>query len=83
MTELIVTRTMHERKQLMFEHSDAFVAFPGGVGTLDHLVAGVTEGHASAVLAASIFHFGRFSIAETKAALVDAGLPVRQLAAAR
>ncbi|MEM6973891.1 MAG: imidazole glycerol phosphate synthase subunit HisF [Pseudomonadota bacterium] len=49
----------------------------GGVGTLDHLVEGVAEGHASAVLAASIFHFGEFSIAEAKAHMAAAGLPVR------
>jgi cyclase len=49
----------------------------GGVGTLDHLVAGVREGHASAVLAASIFHFGKHSIAEAHAALRAAGLPAR------
>jgi len=49
----------------------------GGVGNLDHLVAGVTQGHASAVLAASIFHFGKHSIAEAHAALRAAGLPAR------
>ena len=49
----------------------------GGVGTLEHLVEGVTQGHASAVLAASIFHFGTFSIAEAHAALRAAGLPAR------
>jgi cyclase len=49
----------------------------GGVGSADDLVAGVTEGHASAVLAASIFHFGEVSIAEAKAALAQAGIPVR------
>jgi cyclase len=49
----------------------------GGVGSLDHLVAGVTEGGASAVLAASIFHFGQHSIADAHAALGAAGLPVR------
>src|SRR3984885_5076480 len=49
----------------------------GGVGELDDLVAGVREGHASAVLAASIFHFGEVSIAQAKAALAGAGLPVR------
>ncbi|MFM6829386.1 MAG: imidazole glycerol phosphate synthase subunit HisF [Novosphingobium sp.] len=49
----------------------------GGVGTLDHLVAGVTQGHASAVLAASIFHFGTHSIAEAHGALRAAGLPAR------
>jgi len=49
----------------------------GGVGSLDHLVAGIREGHANAVLAASIFHFGEFSIAEAKARLAAAGIPVR------
>ena len=49
----------------------------GGVGTLDHLVAGVTEGHASAVLAASIFHFGTYTIGEAKAHMARAGLPMR------
>ena len=49
----------------------------GGVGTLDHLVDGVTKGHASAVLAASIFHFGKHSVAEAHAALRAAGLPAR------
>jgi imidazole glycerol-phosphate synthase subunit HisF len=49
----------------------------GGVGTLDHLVEGVREGHASAVLAASIFHFGTFRIGDAKAHLAAAGVPVR------
>ncbi len=49
----------------------------GGVGTLDHLVAGVMDGGASAVLAASIFHFGDATIAQAHAALAAAGLPVR------
>ncbi|MDP6706635.1 MAG: imidazole glycerol phosphate synthase subunit HisF [Alphaproteobacteria bacterium] len=49
----------------------------GGVGSLDHLVAGIVEGHADAVLAASIFHFGEHSIAEAKACMAAAGLPVR------
>jgi len=51
----------------------------GGVGKVDDLVKGVTEGHASAVLAASIFHFGEVSITQTKAALAAAGLPVRPI----
>jgi len=50
----------------------------GGVGTLDHLVEGVVEGHASAVLAASIFHFGTFTIAEAKAHMSRAGVAVRE-----
>ena len=49
----------------------------GGVGTLDHMADGIVKGHASAVLAASIFHFGTFSIAEVKARMQDAGIPVR------
>lgn len=49
----------------------------GGVGTLDHLVEGVTEGKASAVLAASIFHFGEYTIGEAKAHMAKAGIPVR------
>jgi cyclase len=49
----------------------------GGVGTLDHLVEGVTKGHASAVLAASIFHFGDYSIREAKEHMAKAGVPVR------
>lgn len=49
----------------------------GGVGNLEHLVDGVTKGHASAVLAASIFHFGTHSIAEAHSALRAAGLPAR------
>ena len=53
------------------------VVASGGVGTLDHLVEGVTQGHASAVLAASIFHFGQHTIAEAHAALRAAGLPAR------
>ncbi|MGZ3266710.1 MAG: imidazole glycerol phosphate synthase subunit HisF [Croceibacterium sp.] len=53
------------------------VVASGCVGTLQHLVEGVTEGHASAVLAASIFHFGTYSIADAHAALRSAGLPAR------
>lgn len=49
----------------------------GGVGTLDHLVEGVRDGGASAVLAASIFHFGDYTIAEAKAHMNTAGIPVR------
>jgi imidazole glycerol-phosphate synthase subunit HisF len=53
------------------------VVASGGVGTLEHLIEGVTRGHASAVLAASIFHFGTFTIAQAHAALRAAGLPAR------
>ena len=49
----------------------------GGVGTLDHLVEGVTEGKADAVLAASIFHYGEHTVAEAKARMAQAGIPVR------
>lgn len=50
----------------------------GGVGNLDHLVEGVTEGHASAVLAASIFHFGEYTIAQAKDRMAQAGIAVRR-----
>jgi cyclase len=53
------------------------VVASGGVGTLEDMVRGVKEGHASAVLAASIFHFGEATIAEAKARMVAAGIPVR------
>ncbi|AVM75665.1 imidazole glycerol phosphate synthase subunit HisF [Magnetospirillum gryphiswaldense] len=49
----------------------------GGVGTLEHLVEGIRDGHATAVLAASIFHFGTYTIAEAKAHMAAAGIPVR------
>jgi cyclase len=49
----------------------------GGVGNLDHLVEGIRDGHASAVLAASIFHFGEFSVRDAKTYMARAGLPVR------
>ncbi|MDT8326912.1 MAG: imidazole glycerol phosphate synthase subunit HisF [Roseovarius sp.] len=59
------------------EAVDIPVIASGGVGTLDHLVEGVTIGGASAVLAASIFHFGTFTIAEAKAHMAAAGIPIR------
>jgi cyclase len=49
----------------------------GGVGTLEHLVEGIRDGHATAVLAASIFHFGTYRLGEAKAYLAKAGIPVR------
>ena len=59
--ELIVTKNMHERKQLMFEHSDAFVALPGGIGTLEELVEQMTWAqlgrHTKPVLLANIANF--------------------------
>jgi imidazole glycerol-phosphate synthase subunit HisF len=57
---------------------DIPVIASGGVGTLDHLVEGITEGHASAVLAASIFHFGTFTIGQAKAHMAAAGIAVRR-----
>jgi imidazole glycerol-phosphate synthase subunit HisF len=56
---------------------DVPVVASGGVGNLDHLVAGVVEGRASAVLAASIFHFGEATVADAHRALAAAGVPVR------
>jgi cyclase len=49
----------------------------GGAGTTDHLIEAVREGHADAVLAASIFHFGEIKIGEAKRAMAAAGLPMR------
>jgi len=66
--------------ELTREISDAVsvpVIASGGVGSVDDLVAGVTKGHASAVLAAPIFHFGEVTIRDAKARLAAAGLPVR------
>jgi cyclase len=57
---------------------DVPVVASGGVGGLHHLVEGIRDGHASAVLAASIFHFGEASIADAHAALAAAGIPVRR-----
>ena len=68
--DLALTRTIADAVRVP-------VIASGGVGNLDHLVAGVTEGHASAVLAASIFHFGQHKVADAHAALAAAGLPVR------
>ncbi len=53
----------------------------GGVGTLDHLVDGILQGHATAVLAASIFHFGTYTIGEAKAHMAKAGIPMRAVPA--
>ena len=49
----------------------------GGVGNLDHLVAGIRDGHATAVLAASIFHFGEYTVRQAKEHMAKAGLPMR------
>ena len=68
--DLALTRTIADAVSIP-------VIASGGVGTLEHLVEGVTMGHASAVLAASIFHFGQHSIAEAHRALAAAGVPVR------
>jgi cyclase len=66
-----------ELTRIIADGVDVPVIASGGVGHLDHLVEGVTKGHASAVLAASIFHFGQHSIADAHTALRAAGLPAR------
>jgi len=85
--ELLVTSMDRDGTKIGFDLeltraiSDAVqvpVIASGGVGTLDHLVDGVKDGCASAVLAASIFHFGTFSIGEAKAHMADNGIAVRQ-----
>ena len=68
--DLVLTRTVAE-------HITANVIASGGVGTLEHLAEGLSEGKADAVLAASIFHFGEFTIGEAKAYLAERGIPVR------
>lgn len=68
--DVTLTRTIADRVHVP-------VIASGGVGTLDHLVEGVRDGHASAVLAASIFHFGTYTIAEAKERMASAGLPMR------
>jgi cyclase len=68
--DLALTRTISDAVRVP-------VIASGGVGTLDHLTQGVLEGHASAVLAASIFHFGEFSIQQAKRHMADAGIAVR------
>lgn len=68
--DLDVTRAISDRVRVP-------VIASGGVGTLDHLVEGVRQGGATAVLAASIFHFGTYSIGEAKAHMADAGIPMR------
>jgi cyclase len=60
-------------------HVTVPVIASGGVGTLQHLVDGVTQGHADAVLAASIFHFQQHTIGEAKRVMADAGIEIRQL----
>nr|WP_228073781.1 imidazole glycerol phosphate synthase subunit HisF [Kordiimonas pumila] len=69
--DLTLTRRIADRVKVP-------VIASGGVGTLDHLVGGVKEGHASAVLAASIFHFGEYSIAEAKAHMRLNGIAIRE-----
>ncbi len=69
--DIELTRTIADRVSVP-------VIASGGGGTLDHLVAGVSKGHASAILAASIFHFGEHTIAEAKAHMRNAGIAVRE-----
>ena len=89
--EILITSMDHDGTKSGFDLeltraiSDAVtvpVVASGGVGTLDHLVEGVTRGGASAVLAASIFHFGTFTIAQAKEHLTRAGVPIRQISRA-
>ena len=54
-----------------------WVIASGGAGNLDHMVEGIRDGHATAVLAASIFHFGEYSVRQAKEHMAKAGLPMR------
>jgi cyclase len=74
--DLALTRAVSDRVRVP-------VIASGGVGALEDLVAGVRDGHASAVLAASIFHFGTYTIAEAKKTLADAGIAVRAMPGAQ
>ena len=69
--ELALTRAVAEAV-------DIPVIASGGAGTLDHLVDAVREGHADAVLCASIFHYGQFTVGEAKRRMAEAGIPVRE-----
>ena len=69
---------MRARRATIADRVSVPVIASGGAGTLDHLVDAVVEGHASAVLAASIFHFGTYTIGEAKAHMAKAGIPVRE-----
>ena len=75
--DLLVTDNMRDRKGLMDAHADAFLALPGGVGTLEHLADGIQIGGADAVLAASIFHYGEFTVEQAKQHMAGRGIPVR------
>ena len=66
-----------ELTRSMSDAVDVPLIASGGVGNLDHLVGGIRDGHASAVLAASIFHFGEYTIGEAKRFMAQKGLPVR------
>jgi cyclase len=68
--DLELTRTVADKVTIP-------VIASGGVGGLEHLAQGVRDGHASAVLAASIFHFGEFTVGDVKAYMADHGVPVR------
>ena len=68
--DILLTRAIADSVQIP-------VIASGGVGTLDHMLEGVRDGHATAVLAASIFHYGEFTIGEAKAHMGRAGIPVR------
>ena len=68
--DIALTRTIADRVSVP-------VIASGGVGNLDHMVEGIRDGHATAVLAASIFHYGRHSIGEAKRAIAEAGIPIR------
>src|SRR5438132_1697667 len=73
-------RTIEDIRRLLLAGADKVrgrLIASGGVGTLDHLVEGIRDGHATAVLAASIFHFGNYRIGEAKARLAAGGIPVR------
>ncbi len=71
------TFCQYVRTRAVSDAVDVPVIASGGVGTLDHLADGVQQGGADAVLAASIFHYGEFTVAQAKARMAERGIPVR------
>ncbi len=75
--ELLVTSMDRDGTGAIADSVPVPVIASGGVGTLDHLVEGIRDGHATAVLAASIFHFGTFTVSQAKTHMAERGIPMR------
>jgi cyclase len=75
--EILLTSMDRDGSKIGYDIALTPVIASGGVGNLDHMVEGIRDGHATGVLAASIFHFGTYSIGQAKAHMAAAGLPMR------